>query len=109
MDVEFIAQIPAWTMAGRSPNTLHALERGRRGRPYCRRGQAHRELPRSFGASKASLRRWSYEVKPCWPDDPAPYYRVSVRCGFATPEAFRAALVDWRSGDSGSVFEGVSA
>jgi len=30
------------------------------------------------------------------PDDSAPYYRVSVRCGFATPEAFRQALASWR-------------
>ena len=42
------------------------------------------------------LRRWSYEGETVLPDDPAPYYRVSVRCGFATPEAFREALADWR-------------
>jgi glutamine synthetase adenylyltransferase len=42
------------------------------------------------------LRRWSYEGETVLPDDPAPYYRVSVRCGFATPEAFREALAAWR-------------
>jgi glutamine synthetase adenylyltransferase len=44
------------------------------------------------------LRRWSYEGETVLPDDPAPYYRVSVRCGFSTPEAFRAALAQWRQG-----------
>ena len=42
------------------------------------------------------LRRWSYEGETVLPDDSAPYYRVSVRCGFVTPEAFREALADWR-------------
>jgi glutamine synthetase adenylyltransferase len=42
------------------------------------------------------LRRWSYEGETVLPDEPAPYYRVSVRCGFATPEAFRDALAVWR-------------
>ena len=42
------------------------------------------------------LRRWSYEGETVLPDDPAPYYRVSVRCGFSTPEAFREALAQWR-------------
>jgi glutamine synthetase adenylyltransferase len=31
------------------------------------------------------------------PEDPAPYYRVAVRCGFSTPEAFREALATWRA------------
>jgi glutamine synthetase adenylyltransferase len=42
------------------------------------------------------LRRWSYEGETVLPDDPAPYYRVSVRCGFAMPQAFREALAQWR-------------
>lgn len=42
------------------------------------------------------LRRWSYEGETVLPDDPAPYYRVSVRCGFATSEEFRSALAGWR-------------
>jgi len=31
------------------------------------------------------------------PVDPAPYYRVSVRCGCATPEQFRAQLAAYRA------------
>ena len=42
------------------------------------------------------MRRWSYEGETVLPDDPAPYYRVSVRCGFATPEEFGKALAKWR-------------
>jgi hypothetical protein len=42
------------------------------------------------------LRRWSYEGEVLLPDDPAAYYRVAVRCGFATPEDFRKALARWR-------------
>jgi glutamine synthetase adenylyltransferase len=30
------------------------------------------------------------------PDDREPFYRVSVRCGFDSPEAFRAAVSGWR-------------
>jgi glutamine synthetase adenylyltransferase len=52
----------------------------------------YRQLRRVEGI----LRRWSYEGEIVLPDDPAPYYRVSVRCGFATPDDFRAALAAWR-------------
>ena len=52
----------------------------------------YRELRRVEGI----LRRWSYEGETVLPDDPAPYYRVSVRCGFETPESFRKTLARWR-------------
>ena len=52
----------------------------------------YRQLRRVEGI----LRRWSYEGETVLPDDPAPYYRVSVRCGFQTPEAFREALANCR-------------
>jgi len=42
------------------------------------------------------LRRWSYEGETVLPDDPAPYYRVAVRCGFNNPEKFREFLSDCR-------------
>ena len=42
------------------------------------------------------LRRWSYEGGTLLPDDPASYYRVSVRCGFGTPDDFRKAVAGWR-------------
>jgi glutamine synthetase adenylyltransferase len=43
------------------------------------------------------LRRWSYEGETELPDDPAPQYRVAVRCGFATIEDFLAAVNRYRS------------
>ena len=48
----------------------------------------YRELRRI----EAILRRWSYEGETVLPDEPAPYRRVSIRCGFASPEAFRESL-----------------
>jgi len=42
------------------------------------------------------LRRWSFEGESVLPEDAPAFYRVSVRCGFATPEAFREAVAAWR-------------
>ena len=54
--------------------------------------QGYRKLRRVEGV----LRRWSYEGETVLPDDPAPYYRVAVRCGFETAEEFRKAVAEWR-------------
>ncbi|HOP97928.1 MAG TPA: bifunctional [glutamate--ammonia ligase]-adenylyl-L-tyrosine phosphorylase/[glutamate--ammonia-ligase] adenylyltransferase [Verrucomicrobiota bacterium] len=95
MDAEFIAQALCLENGWREANTLHALEHARD------QGQlpdadaliaSYRALRRVEGI----LRRWSYEGETVLPDDPAPYYRVSVRCGFKTPEAFGEALAQWR-------------
>ena len=43
------------------------------------------------------LRRWSYEGETVLPDEPEPFYRVSVRCGFGVSEEFREALGKWRT------------
>ena len=95
MDVEFIAQILCLEQGWQEANTLRVLERGRTTGvlPEADRLiENYRQLRRLEGI----LRRWSYEGETVLPDDPAPYYRVSVRCGFATPEAFREALAEWR-------------
>ena len=95
MDAEFIAQALCLENGWPEANTLRALERA------CEAGtlpdakkllDAYRRLRHVEGI----LRRWSYEGETVLPDDPAPYYRVSVRCGFATPEEFRTALAKWR-------------
>ena len=52
----------------------------------------YRELRRLEGI----LRRWSYEGETVLPDDPAPYLRVALRCGFPNAEEFRRALAEWR-------------
>jgi len=95
MDAEFIAQALALEQGWQEANTLRVLERGRDAGVLPEADkliQNYRELRRLEGI----LRRWSYEGETVLPDDPAPFYRVSVRCGFATPAAFREALAGWR-------------
>jgi len=95
MDAEFIAQTLCLENGWQEANTLRALERGRATGTLPDADKLienYRQLRRLEGI----LRRWSYEGETVLPDDPAPYYRVSVRCGFATPDAFREALAGWR-------------
>jgi len=95
MDAEFIAQTLCLEQGWQEANTLRALERARAAGVLPGADQLienYRHLRRLEGI----LRRWSYEGETVLPDDPAPYYRVSVRCGFPTPEAFRQALAGWR-------------
>ena len=95
MDAEFIAQSLCLEHGWQEANTLRALEHGRDAEVLPDANKLidnYRQLRRVEGI----LRRWSYEGETVLPDDPAPYYRVSVRCGFASPEAFRKAMTDWR-------------
>jgi glutamate-ammonia-ligase adenylyltransferase len=96
MDAEFIAQALCLEHGWQEPHTLRGLERGRDAGvlPDAEKLlENYRQLRRLEGI----LRRWSYEGETVLPDDPAPYYRVSVRCGFATADEFRAALAGWRN------------
>src|SRR5512142_3169183 len=95
MDAEFIAQTIYLEQGWQEANTLRVLEHGRAAGVLPEAGKLianYRQLRRVEGI----LRRWSYEGETVLPDDPAPYYRVSVRCGFETPEAFRQELAEWR-------------
>ncbi len=95
MDAEFIAQTLCLENGWQQANTLLALERGRSAGALPDADiliESYRRLRRVEGI----LRRWSYEGETVLPDDPAAYYRVSVRCGFPTPEAFREAAANWR-------------
>ena len=95
MDAEFIAQVLCLENGWQEANTLRALERARDAGALPDADKLlenYRKLRRVEGI----LRRWSYEGETVLPDDPAPYYRVSVRCGFATPEEFGNALAKWR-------------
>ena len=95
MDAEFIAQALCLEHGWREPNTLRALERARAAGvlPDAEKLIAnYRQLRRLEGI----LRRWSYEGETVLPDEPAAFYRVAVRCGFATADEFRKALADWR-------------
>ena len=95
MDAEFIAQTICLEKGWHEPNTLRALKRA--GEEKVLPGaekliENYRQLRRV----EAILRRWSDEGETVLPDDAPAFYRVSVRCGFATPEQFRAALAKWR-------------
>jgi glutamate-ammonia-ligase adenylyltransferase len=95
MDAEFVAQVLCMENGWQEANTLRALERAREARALPGADQLienYRQLRRVEGI----LRRWSYEGETVLPDDPAPYYRVAVRCGFSCPEAFRQTLATWR-------------
>lgn len=96
MDAEFIAQSLCLEHGWHEANTLRALERGSEAGalPKAERLMgAYRELRRLEGI----LRRWSYEGETVLPDEPEPYYRVSVRCGFQTSEEFSKRLERWRT------------
>jgi glutamine synthetase adenylyltransferase len=95
MDAEFLAQALCLEQGWHEPNTCAALERARR------EGVLEGADPliagyRSLRRIEGILRRWSYEGETVLPDTPAPYYRVSVRCGFESSEAFSKALAQWR-------------
>jgi glutamate-ammonia-ligase adenylyltransferase len=95
MDAEFIAQTLCLEHGWEEPNTLHALERGCE---VCVLPDAEKLIPnyRELRRVEGILRRWSYEGETVLPDDPAPYYRVSVRCGFESAETFSEALANCR-------------
>jgi len=95
MDAEFIAQTLCLEHGWHEANTLRALERGREAGVLPDAEKLilnYRRLRRVEGI----LRRWSYEGESVLPEDPAPYYRVSVRCGFASPQEFRQAVQAYR-------------
>ena len=95
MDAEFIAQALCLENGWQEANTLRALERGR-GAGVLPDADKLIENYRRLRRVEGILRRWSYEGETVLPDDAPAYYRVSVRCGFATPEEFRMALAKWR-------------
>jgi [glutamine synthetase] adenylyltransferase / [glutamine synthetase]-adenylyl-L-tyrosine phosphorylase len=97
IDAEFIAQTICLEQGWREPNTLRALQRAR-GEKALSIADAKKLIDnyRSLRRVEAILRRWSYEGETVLPDDPAPFYRVSIRCGFDSPEQFRDAVAGYR-------------
>jgi glutamate-ammonia-ligase adenylyltransferase len=93
MDAEFAAQALCLANGWHEPNTLRALQRARDEKvlPPSDADQlieSYRQLRRVEGI----LRRWSFEGETVLPPEDAPFYRVSIRCGFSTPREFRQAL-----------------
>jgi [glutamine synthetase] adenylyltransferase / [glutamine synthetase]-adenylyl-L-tyrosine phosphorylase len=95
MDAEFIAQALCLENGWQEPNTLRALDRARAAE-LLPQAKSLIENYRKLRRVEGILRRWSYEGETVLPDDPAPYYRVAVRCGFETSEAFQKFLVNCR-------------
>ena len=96
MDAEFVAQGLCLQNGWQEANTLSALQRAREV-GILRNAEKLIENYRRLRRVEGILRRWSYEGETVLPDDSAPFYRVSVRCGFSSPEAFRSAIASWRA------------
>jgi glutamate-ammonia-ligase adenylyltransferase len=97
IDAEFLAQAYCLACGWQEPNTLKAL----------RRASDEGAMPAADGAEIMSnygqlrriegiLRRWSFEGETLLPDEPAPFQRVAIRCGFATSAEFTKALAGIR-------------
>ncbi|HYE32498.1 MAG TPA: bifunctional [glutamate--ammonia ligase]-adenylyl-L-tyrosine phosphorylase/[glutamate--ammonia-ligase] adenylyltransferase [Methylomirabilota bacterium] len=89
IDAEFIAQAVALKEGWHQPNTAKAIERGT-GTTLLPAADGHlleQEFLRLVQI-EGILRRWSFESEATLPDDPAPQYRVAVRCGFRDAATF---------------------
>jgi len=95
MDAEFLAQALCLENGWHEPNTLKALEKGRDSGVLSGANQLI-ENYRALRRIEGILRRWSYEGETVLPDDPEPYYRVAIRCGFSSPESFKESLAKSR-------------
>jgi len=97
IDAEFIAQTLSLERGWTEPNTLRALQRAER-QGVLKKADAAKliENYRKLRRVEAILRRWSYAGETVLPDDPAPLYRVAVRCGFVSAEDFMRAVGEWR-------------
>jgi glutamate-ammonia-ligase adenylyltransferase len=97
MDAEFLAQTFCLAHGWQEANTLRALLKARDSRVLGSRDAAQLiENYRQLRRVEAILRRWSFEGETVLPDEEAPFYRVSIRCGFRGPDEFRRALAKYR-------------
>ncbi len=97
IDAEFIAQVFCLEHGWHEPNTLSALQRGQRdGALNATDSKKLIENYRRLRRVEAILRRWSFAGETVMPVDPAPLYRVAVRCGFANADEFMASVAQWR-------------
>jgi glutamate-ammonia-ligase adenylyltransferase len=98
IDAEFIAQILCLAHGWQEPNTLRSLFLARDQRVLSP-SSAERLIGtyRKLRRVEAILRRWSYAGETVLPDDPAPLYRVAVRCGFTDARHFMKAVGEYRA------------
>ena len=97
IDAEFVAQTLCLANGWHEANTLRALfllERKRR----CRTNQRTR-LSRITASSGGGRHSAALELRRRngLPDDPAPLYRVAVRCGFTSADPFLDAVTQYRT------------
>ncbi len=98
VDAEFIAQMLSLAHGWQEPNTLRALERARR-EGILATNEAGELLSQYTWLRRIEgiLRRWSFVGETVLPDDPSPLYRVAVRCGYPSIDAFKAAVAQSRA------------
>ncbi|MGZ8901344.1 MAG: [protein-PII] uridylyltransferase family protein, partial [Limisphaerales bacterium] len=97
MDVEFVAQALCLENGWHEPNTLAAIARAAEEEKLSEKaGKALTENYRKLMQVERILRRWSFEAESVLPTEPEPYYRVAVRCGYKTPDAFEKAVLACR-------------
>lgn len=97
MDAEFIAQALCLEYGWHEPNTLKALEKARDTGAIPREQAVELiENYRHLLRIECILRRWSYEGESELPADPAPQYRVAIRCGFSSAQALLDAMAGYR-------------
>lgn len=97
MDAEFIAQALCLEHGWQEPSTLKALEKARETQAIPREQAVELiENYRRLLRIECILRRWSYEGESELPADPAPQYRVAIRCGFSSAQALLEAVAGYR-------------
>ena len=97
IDAEFIAQTLALAHGWQEANTLRALQRAVvTGTLPKTDGEKLVENYRKLRRIEGILRRWSFEGETALPADPAPLYRVAVRCGFPNGNQFMEAVGRYR-------------
>lgn len=98
MDVEFVAQALNLENGWHEPNTLASIDRATQGKKISTKsGQLLADNYRRLMQIERILRRWSFEAESLLPDEPAPFYRVAVRCGFNQTADFARAVAEYRS------------
>jgi glutamate-ammonia-ligase adenylyltransferase len=96
IDAEFIAQTLCLENGWHEPNTLKALIKAEDEKAL---GGCDLLIDnfRKLRRIECILRRWSYVGESELPDDPAPQYRVAIRCGFATATELLEAMAEYRN------------
>lgn len=98
VDAEFLAQTFCLANGWHEPNTAnalrHALENGALPQED---GKVLLENYQHIHRIECILRRWSFEGEVLLPDDPAPLYRVAIRCGYPDAETFMRFVSEVRA------------